>query len=80
MTIHIAELRDCLGAVLPQLPENSAADLWEEGIMDSYAVVEVVAALEEHYGVTFDPDTLRKENFASLDLIARTLSRMRGSA
>lgn len=74
------ELRACLAEVLPELPDNPAADLWEEGVMDSYAVVEVVAALEERYAIAFAPETLRKENFASLQAIAATLAGLRRAA
>lgn len=75
-----ADLRACLSQVLDDLPEDGAADLWDHGCMDSYAVVEVVVALEAHYGIAFAPELLRKENFASLDAIARTVADLRAAA
>ncbi|MCH7775509.1 MAG: hypothetical protein IH878_03060 [Gemmatimonadetes bacterium] len=80
MSIEVAALRKVLGEVLPELPTDPAADLWEEGVMDSYAVVEVVSALEERFSITFAPDDLRQENFASLEAISRTLAAIRESS
>jgi acyl carrier protein len=75
-----AELRACLSDILEDLPADDSADLWDHGCMDSYAVVEVVMALETHYGVSFAPEMLRKENFASLEAIARTVARLQAAA
>ena len=78
--IDLTDLRTCLNDVLTQVPEDSSTDLWAEGIMDSFTTVEVVIALEARYGVQFDPDTLRQENFKSLNSIAQTLTRMQRAA
>ena len=80
MTIEVAELREVLGEILPSLPADAESDLGDEGVMDSYAVVEVVALLEERYRIAFAPETLRKENFASLNAIASTVTGIRQSS
>lgn len=55
MTINASEMRKVLSEVLTELPTDPAADLWEEGVMDSYAVIEVVNVLEERFGIPFAP-------------------------
>ena len=67
------DLRQTLRTVLPRLPEGEDDDLWAGGLIDSLTVVELVAALEDRYGVQFTPEQLRKENFESVARIRRTL-------
>jgi len=56
------------------LPANDA-DLWESGVIDSLAVMELVEALEQRFSVVFDADHLRKENFRSVAAIGALLER-----
>jgi acyl carrier protein len=46
----------------------------EEGIVDSTGVLELVAFLEEHFGITVEDEEVVPENLDSLQNIARFLS------
>ena len=50
----------------------------EQGIVDSTAILEVVAFLEERYGIKVHDSDFVPENLDSLDRIAAFVSRKRG--
>ncbi len=66
MAISAEDVAGMIDEVTGTRPTDSDADLWETGVMDSYAIVELVALLEERLGTDLSPDLLRKENFASV--------------
>jgi acyl carrier protein len=43
------------------------------GILDSIATLRLVLFIEEHYGVTFEPHEVDKDNFDMLSRIVRLL-------
>jgi acyl carrier protein len=49
-------------------------DLIETGLLDSLALVELLARLEESFDVSISPDDLELENFRSIDSIARFIA------
>lgn len=53
-------------------------DLLATGIVDSHGVMEMVAFLEQRYGVTVTDDDLTPENFQSLSGIEAFVARKRG--
>ena len=50
-------------------------DLVGTGLLDSLALVELLAQLEETFGVSISTDDLELENFRSIDSIAGFVSR-----
>jgi acyl carrier protein len=50
-------------------------DLLGTGLLDSLALVELLAELEETFGVSISTDDLELENFRSIDSIAGFVSR-----
>jgi acyl carrier protein len=77
MTIDTNDLKAVLATILVRLPGHDDDDLWDSGLMDSMAVVAVVAALEERFGIEFGPQHLRKENFQSIAHIRSLLETIR---
>ncbi len=69
------KLEEILNCVNPEILEVQGADLVEEGIIDSLAIMQIVSALEEGYGIEFDPDDIMPETFASAAAIEQTLQR-----
>ena len=53
-------------------------DLLASGIVDSHGVMEMVAFLEQRYGVSVTDDDLTPENFQSLSSIEAFVARKRG--
>ncbi len=50
-------------------------DLIETGLLDSLALVELLAQLEETFGVSISPEDLELENFHSIASITQFVSR-----
>jgi acyl carrier protein len=46
-------------------------DLFEEGLLDSMALMRLIAHLEEGYGITVSDDELVPENFGTITALAR---------
>jgi len=51
-------------------PPETDADLFEAGVLDSLAFVELLLHVEREFGVTVAVDDLQVENFRSIDRIA----------
>jgi len=49
-------------------------DLIEAGLLDSLALVELLAQLEESFNISISTDDLEIENFRSLDSIAKFIA------
>ena len=52
-------------------------NLWEEGYVDSLGVVEVIAFLEQRFGVTVPREIVFAPDFTSIDGIARFVFSLR---
>ena len=52
-----------------------AANLLEDEIVDSVAMMELIVWLEENFKVSIDPDDLTPENFASINSMVAYLER-----
>lgn len=53
-------------------------DLLASGIVDSHGVMEMVAFLEDRYGIAVSDDDLTPENFQSLSSVEAFVARKRG--
>jgi acyl carrier protein len=58
--------------------ESPVEDPLASGLLDSLAVEQLIAYIEEEYGVTFDDDELVADNFASLPVVAGLVESKRG--
>ena len=52
--------------------------LLSAGLLDSFAVVTLIASLEEAFHVEIDVDTTELESFESIDTIAALIAKERG--
>lgn len=70
----LAGVRSVVTQTLPgALPDDTSAPLRASGL-DSLASVELALNLEDHFGLYFNDDDLRFENFASIDSIVALIS------
>lgn len=51
--------------------------LLERGLLDSTGVLEVIAFLEDHFGIIVEDDEIHPENLDSVDRIVRFVERKR---
>jgi acyl carrier protein len=49
---------------------SDSASLLEAGVVDSVAMVDLIAHIEGEYGIRVDEDDMTPENFDSIDAIA----------
>ena len=53
--------------------EDLDMDLFEEGLLDSLAMVELLVAIEDEFGITLSPTEYDKEQLASVNKILLVL-------
>jgi acyl carrier protein len=76
------EVRDVLAAIIggdgaSSVDENDL--LFEEGVIDSLHLIELIDLLQERFGMEVESDELSPENFESLQAMADYVRRKRGS-
>ena len=65
----------------PEVGEFTDTDsLLEAGVIDSLSMVDLIAHLEETYGIGIDEDDMVPENFDSVDAIVGYVEQKRGAA
>jgi acyl carrier protein len=69
------QFKDILTGVNPEIFDDEAADLIEDGILDSLDIMNIVAELEHALGISFDPDDVSPETFATADALWRVVDR-----
>ena len=63
------ELLDLLEATCPKIDFENEDALIDDGLLDSYAVLSIIAAISEKYDVEFDADDVLPETLNNLDCI-----------
>ena len=74
------KLREYFARVAPGQEVAGDTPLLESGILDSLAVVKLLAFLEESFGVEIGDDEFDPDNFESLDAIEALIARKRQEA
>lgn len=57
------------------IPQNYEIGLIEEGYIDSFAIVNLVASLEEEFNIELEAEDIIPENFYSIQSIAVMVNR-----
>jgi acyl carrier protein len=74
----VDEIRALVAALArAPLPEDPGASLFEAGVIDSFGIVELVARLEEAFGIQVPDADLVPRKFETLDRIAAYLNARR---
>jgi len=60
--------------------EDAPDELMSVGFLDSLAVEQMIAFVEETFGITFDDDDFVPENIGSIDALAAFVDRKRDAA
>ncbi len=66
----LLRLRDIVMHTLDVSPPAPETDLVETGALDSLALVELLVAVEQDFGIRFAPEELEIERFRSLAALA----------
>lgn len=62
-----------LAEIRPELDLSQSSDFFEEGMLDSFDLVTLVAALDRTYGISIDGMDIVPDNFSSVSAIERLL-------
>lgn len=62
-----------LAEIRPELDLSQTTDFFEEGILDSFDLVTLVAALDRTYGISIDGMDIVPENFSTVEAIEKLL-------
>lgn len=69
------KILDILQEIRPEFDFESSNDFVEDGYLDSYDVVTIVAEIEDSFGVIIDGTDILPENFSSIEKIAQLIQR-----
>lgn len=58
---------------------SKSEDLFTEGLIDSFGILDLLSQLETAFGVTVANDDLTWQNFRSVEQIARLISSLKAS-
>ena len=72
-------VRDVFVRTLNVAPPADETDLIETGTIDSLALVELLVALEQEFGITVPFETLDIESFRTVATIAELVARLDGA-
>ena len=74
------KIRRIIEQIDPEILNYKGSDMMEDGMVDSFEVIEIVAALEEEFDLEIDASFVVAENFADVDAIIRMMRKVRGEA
>ena len=69
---------DLLTEIRPEFDFTENLNFIDEGMLDSFDLVTLVAALEENYSISINGADIVPDNFSSLDAIEKLRTRSKG--
>lgn len=69
------KLLEILQEIHPQFDYKTSKDFFADGLIDSFDLTRLIAALEECYGISIGGEELAAENFKNLDAIEGLIRR-----
>lgn len=63
------EILEILAGICPDVDFEKEKELIDGGVIDSFAVIQIVTELMEHFDIFIDADDIEPENLNSLDNI-----------
>lgn len=72
-------IKKILADIRPEFDFESSTDFIEDGDLDSFDLVTLVAELDETYGISIDGLDIIPENFMSVETIAEVVKKNGGS-
>lgn len=63
-------------SVNPKFDEYWDADFLEEGLIDSFEIMNIIMQLEQEFAVEIDPELILPENFCSLEAILKLVEQI----
>lgn len=70
------QIMEILREINDRIPDYKGEDLYEDGLLDSFQVVELVETLEDTWNIEIPPEMVVKENFVNKDAIFRLMKEL----
>lgn len=70
------QILEVLESIRPDVDFNTDKKLIDDGILDSFDVVSIVAELADAFSIDIDADEIIPENFNSVDAIKKMVDRL----
>lgn len=67
------KILDFLTEIRPEFDFAESTNFIEEGMLDSFDIVSLVASLDEEFGISIDGTEILPENFSNVDSIFQLL-------
>lgn len=67
------KILDFLTEIRPEFDFGTSNNFIEEGMLDSFDIVSLVASLDEEFGISIDGTEILPENFTNVDSIFQLL-------
>ncbi|WP_019671462.1 acyl carrier protein [Eudoraea adriatica] len=67
------KILDFLTEIRPEFDFAASTNFIEEGMLDSFDIVSLVASLDEEFGISIDGTEILPENFSNVDSIYQLL-------
>ncbi len=67
------KILDFLTEIRPEFDFAASSNFIEEGLLDSFDIVSLVASLDEEFGISIDGTEILPENFSNVDSIFQLL-------
>ena len=72
------KLIEILSEICPNVDFRKEKALVDDGLIDSFEIVSIVAEIMDHYEVELDVDDLMPENFNSVEAMMQLIEERRG--
>lgn len=69
------KLLEILQGIHPQFDYEKSEDFFAEGLIDSFDLTRLIAALEDEFGISIGGEELSAENFRNLEALQALLAR-----
>ena len=69
------EVLEILCSICPDVDFEETENLIDDSVIDSFAVIQIVTELMEHFDIFIDADDIEPENLNSLDAICDMVSK-----
>ena len=70
------KLLDILKSIKPHLDYENEENLVDDGLLDSFDIITIIAELNEQFGVSINVNSITPENLNSAKAIWKLISRM----
>ncbi|PNH20856.1 hypothetical protein B6K86_02000 [Lachnospiraceae bacterium] len=72
-----SEIVDILNEIDDEIAEYEGDNLIDAGLLDSFAIITIMAMIEDRLHITISPENVKEDNFKTIDAIVKLAERSR---